>query len=215
MWRTRRHRDNSISSARMELNKRAMTKTTLLLLLTFGFIFPAIAQQGEMKIVPTADQETYKLYYSCDVISDITIKIKDENKESVYSRKIKDKKGFILPIDFGEFGTGQYLVEVFTPLFTLTDTVKYMDFAERTKALFEWEILADKERVIVTALKPLDDKITVIINDNNGGELDKQVMEGNKFGMRVFDFNGTDARAIDVNIYYKGIFIDSRLLDLR
>ncbi|MEL7146453.1 MAG: hypothetical protein AAFO69_08805, partial [Bacteroidota bacterium] len=84
-----------------------------------------------------------------------------------------------------------------------------------TKALFEWEIVSGKERVIVTALKPLDDKITVIINDNNGGELDKQVLEGNKFGMRVFDFDGTQAKSIDVNLYYKGVFIDSRIIDLR
>ena len=168
-----------------------------------------------MKIVPTADQETYKLYYGCDVVSDISIKVKDENKETVYTRKIKDKKGFILPINFAEFGSGKYVVEVFTPLFTLTDTVDYLDFAERTKALFEWEILTEKERIIVTALEPLSDDITVIINDNNGSELDKQVLEGNKFGMRVFDFNGSNARSIDINIYYKGIFIDSRRLEFR
>ncbi|MEL7145403.1 MAG: hypothetical protein AAFO69_03475, partial [Bacteroidota bacterium] len=111
-----------------------MTKTTFLIGCLLLLIWPVFAQQGQMKIVPTADQETYKLYYGCDVVSDISINVKDKNRESVFTRKIKDKKGFILPIDFSDFGTGKYVVEVFTPLFTLTDTVNYMDFAERTKA---------------------------------------------------------------------------------
>ena len=191
-----------------------MTRTTLLLVFLFSTRM-AVAQTGQMKIVPTADKETYKLYYACDVVSDISVNVRNENRESVYKREIEDKKGFILPINFGEFGSGKYVVEVFTPLFTLNDTVTFLDMSERIKTLFEWEILEERERVIITALKPLDDKITVIINDDNGSEIDKQVLEGTKFGMRVFDFAGSSAKQIDVNIYYQGQFIDSRLLNIR
>ena len=192
-----------------------MTKTTLLFLfLAFGHLI-SLAQTGQMKVVPTADQETYKLYYSCDVPSDLSISIKNEEKSSVYKRKIKDKKGFILPLSFTDFVSGRYVVEIFSPLFTLRDTVNYVDFAGRIKGMFEWEVLAEKERVIITALEPLDDDVTVIINDSNGSEMDKQVLKGESFGMRVFAFDGADVRRVDVNIYYKGKFIDSRPLILQ
>jgi len=168
------------------------------------------AQKGEMKIVPTADPNTFKLYYVADIVSDVRVDIKNTDKESVFKRNIKDKKGFILPIDFTEFGTDVYTIELFTPFFTLTDTVDYMSFSDRIKTKFEWEILNERERIIITALESLEDDITVIINDESGRKIDKQQIAGNKFGMRVFDFKDTDSRKIEINIYYKGELIDAK-----
>ena len=77
-----------------------------LLFILFGlcvFAQPLIAQKGEMRLVPTAKPSIYKLYYSADISSDIKVTVRSSANESVFTRKIKDKNGFILPIDFSGF----------------------------------------------------------------------------------------------------------------
>ena len=161
-------------------------------------------QNGEMKLVQTADQNVYKLYFSSDIASDVKVSVRNKAKKTVFTRKIKDKKGFILPIDFSEFTSDTYSVELFSPLFVLYDTIAYQSAKDRFISNFEWEVVDNKNKVIVTALKPMSDEVTVLIKDNNNNEIDKQQISGNRFGVRVFNFDGINSDVIYVSFYYKG-----------
>lgn len=172
-------------------------------------------QNGEMKLVQTADQNVYKLYFSSDLASDIKVSVRDQSKKTVFTRKIKDKKGFILPIDFSNFETGSYSVELFSPLFVLHDTITYQSAKDRFINNFEWEVVEGKNKVIVTALKPLSEEVTVLIKDNNNNEIDKQQIPGNRFGVRVFNFDGINSDIIYVSFYYKGEVVISREFPIR
>ncbi|MEL6557206.1 MAG: hypothetical protein AAFQ94_03415 [Bacteroidota bacterium] len=167
-------------------------------------------QNGEMKLVQTADQNVYKLYFSSDIASDVKVSVRNQAKKTVFTRKIKDKKGFILPIDFSEFTSDTYSVELFSPLFVLYDTIAYQSATDRFISNFEWEVVENKNKVIVTALKPMSDEVTVLIKDNNNNEIDKQQIPGNRFGVRVFNFDGINSDVIYVSFYYKGEVVISK-----
>ncbi|MGB3465506.1 MAG: hypothetical protein WBA74_09550 [Cyclobacteriaceae bacterium] len=186
--------------------KKIICTLTVFLLITI----PLLAQTGEMRVVPTAKPSVFKLYYTADIESDIKITVRNSGNESVFTRKIKNKKGFILPIDFSEFLTDNYQIELFTPLFILNDSVNYTSVTDRFRENFEWEHYAEKNKVIVTALNPMDDEITVLINDNNNNEIDKQQIPGDRFGVRVFNFDGINTDIIYVSLYYKGEVIISK-----
>ena len=187
------------------MNKNIISISLLLLLSSTNY-----GQSGEMKLVQTADQNIYKLYFSSDLASDIKISIRNQEKKTVFTRKIKEKKGFILPIDFSDFTTDTYSVELFSPLFVLYDTINYESAKDRFINNFEWEVIKDKNKVIVTALQPLDDEITVLVKDNNNNEIDKQQIPGDRFGVRVFNFDGMNSDIIYVSFYYKGEVVISK-----
>ncbi len=181
-----------------------MNKIFITTFLAILFSSSLYGQKGEMKLVQTADQSIYKLYFSADLASDIKVTVRDKSRKPVFTRKIKDKKGFILPIDFDSFKSGLYWVELFSPLFILNDTVDYKSVSDRFIDNFEWEVIAEKNKVIVTALKPLDGEITILINDDDNNQIDKQQIPGNRFGVRVFNFDGMNTEIMYVSLYYKG-----------
>lgn len=187
----------------------------LSILITVFVSASLFAQKGEMKIVPTADPSIFKLYFSADISSDIKVNVRDKSRNSVFNRKIKDKKGFILPIDFSGFESDRYTIELFSPLFSLYDTVDYKSVGDRFVDNFEWEVIAEKNKVIVTAIKPFDDEITVLIRDDDNIEIDKQRIPGDRFGVRVFNFDGMNTDIIYLSLYYKGEVVISKEFEIK
>ena len=192
-----------------------MNKIILSTLFSIFISISLFGQNGEMKVIPTADPGTYKLYFSADLASDIKINVRNKSKKSVFSRKIKDEKGFILPINFSDFESDRYTIELFSPLFSLYDTIDYKSAKDRFIENFEWEVLPEKNKVIVTAIKPLDDEITVLVKGDNNNEIDKQQISGNRFGVRVFNFDGMNTDIINLSFYYKGEVVISKEFPIR
>lgn len=162
----------------------------------------AFGQNGRIEIHKGDSLSHYKLLYMSDMRSDVVITTRNPEGRAIDEFKVANKEGFVFPINLSGRPSGTYYIEVFTPLYTLYDTINYQTEIDVLKKKFEGEIVGNK--VILTATKSLKGEFRIIINEDDEDIISDQKVTGTEFGMRVFDFNDSEADVTNVSIYYKG-----------
>ena len=175
----------------------------LTIIFTLFVVIPGIGQNGLIELRNTDDISQYKLLYMSDIDSDVEISVLNPEGVTISKQTVEDKKGFSYTIDLEERASGIYYVEVFTPFYTLYDTISHKTKIDRLKGAFTGEVLGQK--VIVTAEElSADEEFRLIINEDGKEIISDQTIRGSEFGTRVFDFNDSEAEVTNVSVYYKG-----------
>lgn len=171
----------------------------IVMLLSTSVLF---SQNGRIEIHKGDSLSHYKLFYMSDMKSDVVITTLNPEGQKIDEYKTEDKQGFVFPINLSERPSGVYYIEVFTPLYTLYDTIHYKTEIDQLKQKIDGEIVGKK--VILTASEPLGGEYRIVINENSRDIISDQRVKGTEFGIRVFDFNDSEAEVTNVSIYYKG-----------
>jgi len=161
-----------------------------------------LGQNGRIEIHQGDSTNQYKLLYMSDMSSDVTITLLNPKGKKFSKQTVIDKKGFSYPINLSGKNSGTYYIEVFTPIYTLYDTINYRTELDLLKDSFKGEILGMK--VILTAIDSPKGDFRIVINENNKEIISDQKVKGSEFGVRVFDFNDSEAKETNVSVYYKG-----------
>ncbi|MEL7145402.1 MAG: hypothetical protein AAFO69_03470 [Bacteroidota bacterium] len=178
-------------------------KVLLTLVITLLTVLTCFGQNGRIEIHPTDNITEYKLLYMADMSSDVVITVLKPNGQRLSEQTVEDKKGFSYTVDLAQQNSGTYYVEIFTPFYTLYDTIGYVTKLDRLKEVFTGEVLGNK--IILTTNTVLtDDEFRLVINEDDKEIISDQIIRGSEFGMRVFDFNDSEAEVTNVSIYYKG-----------
>jgi hypothetical protein len=180
----------------------------IITLLLICFSLGAFSQGGEMKLVPQKNSDNYKVYFQADIKSNVEVIVKNEKEKVVHSLKFKDKDGFILPIDFSKFESGNYTVELHSPFYTLTENVTFFSQIDQLREKIEAEVLQEKRRVLITLLEPVDGDLNLSISDAEGNVVRQESINGKEFGMRAFDFSDTQDN-VSITVYYEGQHLDT------
>ncbi len=183
----------------------------LLLLVIFLIATSAIGQSGEMKVVPQKNSDNFKIYFQADMSSSIVVEVRDARDKVVQSLKFKDKDGFILPLDFSEYNSGDYTVELQSPFFTLSEKVTFHSQIDQLKEKIETEVISDKRRILITLLEPIEGDLNLSISDADGNIVREEQIDGKQFGMRAFDFSDTTAD-VEITMYYEGQHLNTWIM---
>lgn len=179
-----------------------MKSILVLLFIILSNAFTVFGQNGRIEIHSGDSSSHYKLLYMSDINADVVITTLNNKGRKINDFTVEDKKGFSFPIDLSGQPSGVYFIEVFTPLYTLYDTINYKTEIDLLKEYFEGEIHGKK--VIITAADSLEGEFRIVINEDNKEIISDQKIKGSEFGMRVFDFNDSEAQSTNVSVYYKG-----------
>ncbi|MGB3465505.1 MAG: hypothetical protein WBA74_09545 [Cyclobacteriaceae bacterium] len=182
-------------------------KFFLIILFSVISVFSLSAQNGRIELHPGDSIGTYKLLYMSDIESAVTISMLDDDGNKVTEHTVEDKKGFAFPIDMNAYKGGKYYIEVFTPFYTLYESFIYETEIELLKEYFEGEVIGQK--VIITGKNVPIGEYRIVINENYADIISDEKVNGPDFGMRVFDFNDSEADVTNVSVYYNGNKIES------
>lgn len=178
-------------------------KVLLTLFLTLLAAIHCMGQNGRIEIHRTDTLTQYKLLYMADMSSDVLVSVLNPNGKKLSEQKVINKTGFSYTIDLEGQNSGTYYVEVFTPFYTLYDTIGHATKLDQLKDVFTGEVLGMK--IIVSATRELEDEeFRLVVNEDNNEIISDQLIKGSEFGMRVFDFNDSEANVTNVSVYYKG-----------
>ncbi len=182
-----------------------MKKLVLIIILFTPSIIKA--QNAAMQMVPVKNSDSYKMYYESEAKWNLEISIVNEKGKKVEEFKLKDKNGFILPIDFGKYGSGEYLVKVESPAFLLEDKVNFKSQIDIVKEKIVGEVV-DGTRLLITVDKDVEGELDLNLINSNGSVFKEHTYDAKTFGMQAFDFAGSPELPISINIFYEGKFIN-------
>lgn len=160
------------------------------------------AQNGRIELHEGDSLGAFNLLYMADIKSDVTISLLDPDGRKISEHTVENKNGFAFPIDMKDRISGKYYIEVFTPFYTLYENFVYETELDKLKDYFEGEIVGQK--VIVTGKDVPAGEYRIVINENFEEIISDEKVNASNFGMRVFDFNDSEAEVTNVTVYYRG-----------
>ncbi len=67
---------------------------------------------SSVAVLNAKGKDVFRVIYETETANDVKVKLYNANDDIIYVASIKDTKGFILPLNLGEMGFGEYRLEL-------------------------------------------------------------------------------------------------------
>ena len=138
---------------------------------TFGSDEP---KKAGVAVVPMKGTEVFKVIYKSETSGKVKVNVYDAKNERVYTEGFNDTNGFILPLNFGKIGYGEYTFEIVDASGKRTEKVVF-EAAKSVGNIRIAKLDAEQGKFLVAVSSLKNEKITVRIFDNYNNLLHNEV----------------------------------------
>ena len=178
-----------------------MKKTVLLIALfvltsvsTIMTASPVAEITNDIIVVKEPGKQLYHLYYESRKAENVKVVVMDEYKNRLFSKTIKNTKGFTLPINFLDANEGKYEIMIQDGTGTTFKAVE-------VSAAGNMELVSSKlskvedGKIRLTVSGPITDEITVYIYDDEKLLFQDEISNAGGF-TKLYDLRSVPARAL-------------------
>jgi hypothetical protein len=122
--------------------------------------------------------DVFRVIYETETASDVKVKLYDANDEMIYSASFNDTKGFILPLNLGQVGFGEYRVELTDANGKRIERIAYKD-VKAVDNIRVSRLTTSEGKFMVSVMSPKNEKVTVKIFDSYNNLLHNEVKSVN------------------------------------
>ncbi|MEM7509916.1 MAG: hypothetical protein AAF388_03215 [Bacteroidota bacterium] len=178
-----------------------MKKTVLLIALfvltsvsTIMTASPVAEITNDIIVVKEPGKQLYHLYYESRKAENVKVVVMDEYKNRLFSKTIKNTKGFTLPINFLDANEGKYEIMIQDGTGTTFKAVE-------VSAAGNMELVSSKlskvedGKIRLTVSGPITDEITVYIYDDEKLLFQDEISNAGGF-TKLYDLRSVPSRAL-------------------
>jgi hypothetical protein len=148
--------------------KKIMVVAVSVLMSTFAFAKGADEPTPASSVaVMSSGSNLFKVFYKSGKSNNVSLSIRNENNEIVFSEKLKKTDGFMRPYNFQNLPEGQYTIEVQDENGIQTEKINY-GIVKIEKTVNITNVPSEDGRYLLTGFSRGADKITIRIYDAEG-----------------------------------------------
>jgi len=142
---------------------------------TFGNDEPKNAGVAVLAVKGT---DVFKVVYKAETASDVKVKLYNAKSEVIFTQVISNTGGFILPLNFGQLGAGEYKVELIDAEGKRSEKIVYQQ-VKSVDNIRVSRIVNAEAKFLVSVMSAKNEKVTVRIFDNYNNLLHNEVKSVN------------------------------------
>lgn len=170
-------------------------------------------QEGELVVLPTESADQFKIIYKGDLKWNVVLTIVNEKGKTVYEREVKNSDNFIIPISMGREESGEYTVEIATPVYDLSQTFVYQRYLDRAAELLDIEYDESLQLIRLTSKEAMKEKFFVFIYNESGDRLISDEVSAQGLTMRTYKLKGAPAKQVQILVEMNGVQIRNEKFD--
>lgn len=156
--------------------------------------------EAELKILPTADRNVYRVIYKADFDWNVELSLINEKGKKMFSTKIEKTNGFLLPINMEGESSGRFTLMVSTAAYDISESFDYETLDDWLRRNLNVEFKPDRQSVTVSSNEVIMDDITLSIHNDIGDVLVSDKISASESTIyRVYDL--VDAPGMKVRVY--------------
>jgi len=136
----------------------------------FGNVDPA----SSLAVLNAKGKDVFRVIYETETANDVKVKLFNANDDIIYVASIKDTKGFILPLNLGEMGFGEYRLELTDANGKRVERIAYKDI-KAVDNIRVARLTTSEGKFMVSVMSPKNEKVTVKIFDSYNNLLHNEV----------------------------------------
>jgi hypothetical protein len=140
----------------------------------FGNDDPASA----FAVLNAKGKDVFRVIYKTEVANEVKVKLFNANDDIIYSASFKATKGFILPLNLGEMGFGEYRLELTDANGKRIERLAYKDI-KAVDNIRVARLTTSESKFMVSVMSPKNEKVTVKIFDSFNNLLHNEVKSVN------------------------------------